>query len=366
MRAAWVSGGLVVFFALMAGSPVVVKGDEATPSVRALAAPADLRPVRALQESNGTVHLVADSSHGPMYAQSTDYGKTFSKPQSLVDEASRQPGLEFQVWDATLGPDGRLFVALGTNAWKLKLPKEQWGFHLAIRDPKSGVIAPVRNINRKPSEGFSLAANEQGKVVACWLADKLYANISLDGGKTFGDTVEIDPSFNPCNCCTTTCTFLPDGRVAILYREETNNDRDMFVVYWDLEKRTAVKKPVSTTSWKIDACPMTYYSLARSGSGLLAAWPTRKSIFFARLDEAGRLAKPGEVKTAGISGMRTGLTTLENRAGTMLLVWNEEGRVGWQTFDRQGKAADAPATKSTRGKGVAAFIDASGGFIVLH
>lgn len=338
----------------------------APPIIQTVAAPADVRPIKALQELNGKVHLVADSNQGPVYLQSSDFGRTFTQPLPLVNSAARQPGLEFNVWDAALAPNGRLYVALGTNAWKLKLPKEQWGLHLVIRDPATGTISPVRNINHKPSEGFSLAVNNDGTVVACWLADKLYANVSLDDGVTFTNAVEIDASFNPCNCCTTTCSFLADGRLAILYREETNNDRDMFVVYWDLQNNKVSRKPVSTTNWKIDACPMTYYSVASSGKGLLAAWPTKKSIYLAKLDETGRLQPPGEVQTEGTAGMRTGLMTVESSSGELLLVWNDDGRIGYRAYNAQLKPLGPAATKPTRGKGVAAFRGKDGAFVVVY
>ena len=91
-----------------------------------------------------------------------------------------------------VGKGGRVHVAMGTNAWKLKLPQEEWGFFYASLDPGATAFSPVRNINRKPSEGFSLAADDKGNVTACWLSDKLYANVSHDNGETFAPFVEID------------------------------------------------------------------------------------------------------------------------------------------------------------------------------
>ena len=85
-----------------------------------------------------------------------------------------------------VGKGGRVHVAMGTNAWKLKLPQEEWGFFYASLDPGASAFSPVRNINKKPSEGFSLAADDKGNVTACWLSDKLYANVSHDNGETFG------------------------------------------------------------------------------------------------------------------------------------------------------------------------------------
>jgi hypothetical protein len=46
---------------------------------------------------------------------------------------------------------------------------------------------------------------------------------SRDEGKTFAPYVEIDASYNPCNCCTTSSTYAADGRVAI-HGEQANTD----------------------------------------------------------------------------------------------------------------------------------------------
>ena len=71
---------------------------------------------------------------------------------------------------------------------------------------------------------YPLKMDAKGTVTACWLSGKLYANVSHDGGKTFGPKVEINPAYDPCNCCTTSAAFGADGKLAVLYREETNNE----------------------------------------------------------------------------------------------------------------------------------------------
>ena len=97
--------------------------------VAAVAAPDGAKPVCARIDDAGTIHLLCDSSNGPLYARSRDGGKSFDLTLPVVDRAARKPGLEFTVWDAAVAPDGRVHVALGTNAWKLKLPQEEWGFY---------------------------------------------------------------------------------------------------------------------------------------------------------------------------------------------------------------------------------------------
>ena len=210
------------------------------------------QPAAARTDADGTIHLVYRTGDGPCYAKSSDHGKSFSAAIPIVDRQSRKPGLEFDVWDLAVGKAGRVHVALGTNAWKVKLPQEEWGFHYAMLLPGAKEFQPVRNINLKPSEGFSLAADDSGRVTACWLCDKLFTNLSRDNGETFAHFVEINKTYDPCNCCTTSAAYGADGKLAILYREETNNERDMFLVLWDQEKNESSRTRVSTTLWKTD------------------------------------------------------------------------------------------------------------------
>jgi hypothetical protein len=335
-------------------------------SVITVAAPHNCQPIAARCDSAGAIHLLCDSPEGPQYARSTDGGKTFSRAVPLVDRASQKPGLEFTSWDLAVGADGRVHVALGTNAWKLKLPKDQWGFYYARLDPGEESFTPVQNINHKPSEGFSLAADDRGNVSACWLSDRLYANVSHDNGTSFEPAVEIDASFNPCNCCTTACTYAADGRLAILYREETDNDRDMFLALWDQRRNQVTRRPVSSTPWKTDSCPMTYYSISATPEGFVAAWPTQDQIYFARLDRDGEALSPGEVKTPGASGMRTGLLSLANRDGDMLVAWKKDSQLGWQLYDERARPIGRPGSAKSSGNGAAGLVDNDGQFVLFR
>ena len=94
------------------------------------------QPAAAKTDAQGTIHLVYNSADGPQYVRSTDNGKTFSKAIAIVDRGSRKRGLEFSVWDMAVGPEGRVHVAMGTNAWKLKLPKEEWALLLRPARPR--------------------------------------------------------------------------------------------------------------------------------------------------------------------------------------------------------------------------------------
>lgn len=338
----------------------------AADSVTTIATPDGGQPLGAKVDAQGTIHFVYNSASGPQYVSSTDGGKNLSKPIAVLGSLKPQRGLEYLAWDMTVSPQGHVHVAMGTNAWKLKLPKEEWGLYYANLVPGGDAFSPVRNISGRPCEGYSLAADDKGRVTACFLADKLYALVSSDSGQTFAPTVEIDPSFDPCNCCTTNCTYGADGRLAILYREETNNDRDMYLVLWDQLKNDVKRTRVSTTPWSIDACPMTYYTVVPRGEGYVAAWPTKGPIYFANLNREGAPQLPKEVKTPGTTGMRTGMIALPTPTGGTLVSWNHDNQVHWQVYSKAGAPSGRGGSMKTAGKGAAAVVTKGGEMVVFY
>jgi hypothetical protein len=199
------------------------------------------------------------------------------------------------------------------------------------------------------------------------LSDKLFTKVSRDNGETFTANAELNPAWDPCNCCTTSATYGPDGKLAVLYREETNNERDMYVVLWDQSSGGA--KPsrtrVSVTPWKLEGCPMTYFTIRRAATGYLAAWPTKGQVYFARLDRDGAVLPPGEIRTPGTTGMRTGLEALSAEDGAMLVAWKNKDVLGWQLYDAKGQPQGEPGSASSPGAGAAGVVLPNGKFILF-
>jgi hypothetical protein len=332
--------------------------------VRTIATPNGGSPQHAVTSADGAIHLLYEKDNEPYYVKSTDGGATFSAPLALVDQASKKPGLEFGVWDMALGKDGQILAVLGNNAWKLKLPKDQWGLFLTTLEPGAKAFTPLRNINHEPSEGFSIAADAKGNVALLWLKGKVFCALSRDGGKTFTPGAELNPSYNPCPCCTTAATYGNDGKLAVLYREQTNDERDIQMVLVAADGRQ-VRQKASTTPFKVNSCPMSYYNVSPTKDGFAAAWPTKGEVYFSRFSADGKILPPGEIKTAGRSGMRTGIITLTNPSGETLVAWNGDNKLGWQVIDPTG-AAGRSGNSETRGKGIAAVMDKEGSFIVFQ
>jgi hypothetical protein len=197
------------------------------------------------------------------------------------------------------------------------------------------------------------------------LADKLYANVSHDNGETFAETVEVDPTLNPCNCCTTSSVYAADGKLAVLYREETNNDRDMYLVSWDQAHNQVSRTRVSVTPWKTDSCPMSYYTIARNGEGFTAVWPTKDQVFFARLDSKGETLSPAEIETPGRSGHRTGMLALSASNGATLVAWKNDNALGWQLYDAEGQPVGSAGSVASEGSGVAGITTDERGFLLF-
>jgi hypothetical protein len=99
----------------------------------------------------------------------------------------------------------------------------------------------------------------------------------------------------------------------------------------------------------------------------VAAWPTKGQIYFARLDKDGALLPPGEIKTPGTAGMRTGISAVSAVDGTTLVTWKNQMKdsLRWQLYDSKGNPQGEPgATKST-GSGAAAVALSDGRFVVF-
>jgi len=322
--------------------------------------------IKAATDAKGAVHVVYDTEKGPFYTTATRAGAPFGRSIPVLAGEPERAGLVYHAWDMVVSTDGAVHVAMGNNAWKLKLPQEQWGFYLATRPPGAERFGAVRNINRKPSEGFALASGPGGVVAATFLSGKLYAMNSRDNGREFGAYEEVNASWNPCDCCTTSATFGPDGRLAVLYREETDNRRDMHLGLVDLTgRRKPTRVRVSEEGWSFPSCPMTYFSVTATSRGYVAAWPTKGRIYMARLNAEGELLAPGEIRTPGLNGMRTGVLALGADDGSVLVAWKNKEQLGWQLYGGAGVPEGQPGMEPSVGAGAAGVVIADGRFLLF-
>jgi hypothetical protein len=111
---------------------------------------------------------------------------------------------------------------------------------------------------------------------------------------------------------------------------------------------------------------MTYYAVSQNGSGFTAVWPTRGQIYYARLDAKGHLLPPGEIKTPGRAGIRTGMVALDAPNGSTLVAWRQDDCVKWQLYDAKGQPSGSVGSAQSAGTGVAGVVGRSGQLILLR
>src|SRR5262245_16642939 len=136
------AGCLLTVLCVMSSGPPAIAGDSAG-KVTTVAVPGGGKPVVARADKDGAVHLLFDSEDGPKYAKSAGGGLTCSAAVPVVGGGTRPAGLEYSAWDMAIGKGGRVHVAMATNAWKLKLPQEEWGYFYANLDPDASAFSPV-------------------------------------------------------------------------------------------------------------------------------------------------------------------------------------------------------------------------------
>ena len=208
---------------------------------------------------------------------------------------------------------------------------------------------PERNVIRlsTASTGWTVAADEQGRVYVIWHAGEGRGEAAACGWRCRRTTARPSlpkwPSTRrrkrACGCCGIRAAA-GGGQVHVLYRSAENGmNRDMQLLSTD-GGRTFITTLLSR--WAVAQCPMSSASLTRTKDGFLAAWETQGQISYATIDGRGKLSKP--VQVAGAAENRKHPVTAVNAHGETLLVWtegtgwNRGGKLAWQVIDHKGKA----------------------------
>jgi hypothetical protein len=314
-------------------------------------------------DGDGTVHLAYVAGQDAFYAKLTNNGKMFSAPLRINSEpGSVHPPNMFRGPDLALGRAGRVHVVWYVNAYQRKLPKDQWGVFYSHLDSGKNAFAPSRNLNRTPSDNYSIAANGNGDMAVIWMAAKLFVTTSRDNGETFGDS-EAVPVADPCECCASRAFFSKDGTLYVDYREKANNQRDMHLLTHTKSDATFTKQRISSTPWQVNACPMAGTFLGGAKGGLIMAWETKGQIFYSRFDPAKGLVQPPEIKAAAKGKWPIALAAPD---GTVLVSWKNGSNLAWQRFDaadkRIGASESQPSRNAHRHAGV---VTKDGNFLLI-
>jgi hypothetical protein len=356
---------VVVFAMILLGGIAAPMRAAALPVVTVVPPPDGGEVPDAVIDSQGRIHLVYVKSDDAYYVTSTDQGRTFSHPLRInSDPGTVQPPGMFRGPVVALGKDDQVHVVWWVNAHPRKRPKNESGVYYSQLNPTRDAFLPARNINMRPSDNYSVAADRHGNVAVIWTAEAVYANLSRDGGKTFGAPMLANPSVDACECCATRALFGTEDQLYALYRDKAGNMRDMYLLRLDKGAEAFVRTPVSVTRWSFNACPMAGSSLAHWGNkGLVAAWEREFKIYFARMDFTGQLLPPGEILAPGQGKYPV---VLSASTGATLVGWKDATRMRWQVYDAAGRpeggVGSAPVASRFRPGGV---VTKEGAFVLF-
>ncbi len=212
-------------------------------------------------------------------ARSSDGGKTFSVPTSLVNDGSSQ-----RFPSVLMKPDGNIFIS--------------W-------------------IDKR-----LVAAAKQGGEMR--LGGSIAYSTSQDGGKTF--QAERFANESSCECCRIGVALDPQSQPVIAYRAIfPGGIRDQASQVISSKGAGPVHK-VADDDWKTDACPHHGPSIAVSGTGKFhVAWYTqgskRSGVFYANSSNQGlTYSKPSRI---GAEGLNVARPYLFSSGQQVWLVWKE-------------------------------------------
>ena len=265
-------------------------GKSFTPAVsiaehgKALDTGSDARP-QIVSDSKGNIFLAyaffKDSQWNAQIntARSSDGGKTFGTPESLVRDSSSQ-----RFPSMLLKSDDSIFIS--------------W-------------------IDKR----LVAAAKEKGRPR---LGGSIAYSTSRDGGKTF--QTEKFANESSCECCRIWVSLDPSNQPVIAYRTIfPGGIRDQATQLID-SKGTEPIRRVADDNWKTDACPHHGPSIAVSGSGKFhVAWFTqgtkRAGVFYANSSNQGlTYSTPVRVGAEGANISRPYLLAIDRQ---VWLVWKE-------------------------------------------
>ena len=72
-----------------------------------------------------------------------------------------------------------------------------------------------------------------------------------------------------------------------------------------------------------------------------------------------------EIKTPGVTGMRTGILAIPDEEGRTLVAWKKEKQLGWQLYDSLGRKIGTGGSAASAGSGAAGVLGKNGDFILI-
>jgi hypothetical protein len=248
-----------------------------------------VQPQVAVDKSNivHLIYLTGDPAHAKIaYTRSSDGGATWAKPVQVNNHLGSAVAIgTVRGPHLAAGRNGRVHVAwMGSSIAQPKAPDGASPMLYSRLADDGAAFEPQRNVITAHSGldgGASIAADEAGNVFVAWHAPdhrpgteqdrRVWVARSTNDGKSFAPEICIsDPATGACGCCGMRI-FAADGKLLALYRGASEQvNRGMYLIDATSDLTEAHDRLIDQMT--IGMCVMSTASLARSSSGILAAW----------------------------------------------------------------------------------------------
>jgi hypothetical protein len=212
--------------------------------------------------------------------------------------------------------------------------------------------APVRVSDGPdtPERRFpTVAVDESGVVHVAWLDkrhetkerpgfSRVYVTRSTDGGRTFTPNVDAtrgQPN-SICHCCKLALAVVPRQGVFVAYRNEVDDQRDIFLVRSQGTGAWSAPAAIEATNWVLPACPMNGPAFSVDVAGNLhAVWstggqvaqkpllagtsPSRMKLLYRRFD-----ARTGAWSAPVLLGNGSHPRLVSGQDGDLFVIWKGE------------------------------------------
>ena len=351
------------------------------------------------RDSRGTLHLIyfkGDPMGGNVYYVNQKPGATmFSKAIRVNSVAGSVVAVgTMRGAQLTLGRNGRPHVswnaspkftkARSKSTKKKHNPKDHRFLFYTRMNSTGKAFEKQRNLMGDTfalDGGCVVTADAKGNVYVVWHATTddaehgevgraVYMVSSKDGGKTFSKVKRANvKDTGACGCCALTAMTDKGGNLYVTYRSAIEKmDRDTFLLVSKDGGKSFSESIIDR--WRLNACPGSSYAMIETGSGVYAAWESRRQIFFGKIGDEIK-----KIPAAGKGGGRKTPAMAVNSDGQLLLVWNDGGgwrhrsSLAWQLYDSSGNPqSDHGFIKN--GNPVWSFgtpvVMADGSFVIYH
>lgn len=319
---------------------------------------------QAIVDHQGVLHLIyfqGDPAHGDIFYVHKKLGAdaSFSTP-IRVNSTPRSAIAIGTIRGAQIavGENGRVHASWnGVGAKGTNGHSRLYVAYTRLNNARTA-FEPQRNLLGSKEEvdgGGSVATDTHGHVYVTWhasprgkdeAAGSVYLARSSDDGQTFARERKISvlPA-GQCGCCSMRAFVDHSGALYVLYRAAGGNFNRDTTLLVSRDGGTTFRSAV-LSKWKLGACPMSSFSLAEGGGGVVGAWETAEQVYRARL--AADVTQVTAPKPAPGTGSRKYPVFIPNASGETLFAWVEGagwqrgGSLVWQVYDKDGNPEGTP------------------------